>query len=95
MEYFKLNNYTNITFIASFYKITNLTIIFEKFKSEENFINYKINFTTINKGIKFESDLVRYKISSIILAILYTINYIAVISFQFFKQKLNIINNSK
>ena len=91
LEYFKLNNYSNITFIASYYNITNLTIIFEKFESEENFINYKINFTSINKDIKFESDLKRYKILSIILAILCTINHIVLIYIIFF----NIINNSK
>jgi len=55
LEYFNLKNYTNITFIAEYYNITNLTIIFEKFGSEENFINNKINFALNNKGIKFES----------------------------------------
>ena len=95
IKFFRLKNYTNITFIARYYNITNLSIIFEKFESEENFINYKINFTSINKDIKFESDLKRYKILSIILAILCTINHIVLIFFIFCKIKFNIINYSK
>ena len=94
LEYFNLKNYSNITFIAGCYNITNLTIIFEKFGNEENFINNKINFTLINKGIKFESELKYYEILNDILAISYTTNIIILLSI-IFNKDLNLINSKK
>ena len=94
LEYFELNNYTNITFIANYYNITNLTIIFEQYENEESFINNKINFTSINKNIEFESDHKKYKILSIIIAIFYTLNLIT-LAFIVFNKIFKFINNSK
>ena len=94
LEYFELKNYTNITYIANFYNITNLTTIFETFETEENFINNKINFTSINKGIEFESDLNNYKILSIILSIIYTLNNILLLAI-IVNNILHLFNNSK
>ena len=75
LEYFNLKNHTNITFIARFFNITNLTIIYEQFESEENFINNIINFTFINKGIRVEPELKKYEILSTFLAIVINKNY--------------------
>lgn len=73
-SFFELKNYTNINFIAEYFNISNITETMEKFKNEENFINYILNFTSINEGIKFESDLINYKEFSIISGILNFIN---------------------
>ena len=94
-EFFELKNYVNITNIANYYNMTNRALKIEMFENKENFLNYKINFTNINKGIKFESDLKNYKILSVIIGFLSTINLI-LFSTIFFKDyfdlnfKLNI-----
>ena len=93
LEYFKLNNNTNITFIAGYYNITNLTIILEQYENEENFLNNKINFTSINKDIPFESDHKNYKILTIISAIFETVNFI-ILSFILFNKKINCTANN-
>ena len=94
LEFFQLKNNTNITYIANYYNITNLSLINETFQNEENFINYKINFTFINNGIEFESDLKKYKILNSILGIFSTLNIILLCSI-FFDENLGLINNSK
>ena len=61
LEYFNLNNYTNISYIAASNNITNLTQIIEEYENEKNFLNHIINFTFINGGIPFESDSKKLK----------------------------------
>ena len=79
LEYFNLNNYTNISYIAASNNITNLTQIIEEYENEKNFLNHIINFTFINGGIPFESDSKKFKILNIISGILYSLNLIVVL----------------
>ena len=64
---FELMNYFNISSIAEYKNISNLTIINE---DKEAFINKELNFTKINKDIKFEKSANQIKIMGIFYGIL-------------------------
>ena len=66
------------------YNITNISIIFEEYESEESFISYLINYEKINNDIKLDKDLKITKIISIILGLLNVFNLmlLLVVSFK-------------
>ena len=76
IEYFKLKNRINISYMANYYNISNLTIINETYGSAENFINNMLIFNSINDSIRFEYVERNFKMFSIISLILYIFDYI-------------------
>ena len=92
-EYFNLENYTNITYICEYYNLTNLSF-FEMYENEEGFINEEVNFTNINQGIMFETELKNYQKLTIISASIFTFNSILFYTLSF-NYKLNLFKNSK
>ena len=92
-EYFNLWNYTNITYIAQYYNLTNSEFL-DKFENKEKFIDKEVNFTSINQGIKFEIELKNYQKLTIISAIICTVNLV-LFYILYFNDKLDLIKNSK
>ena len=92
-EYFNLRNYTNITYIAQYYNLTNSEFL-DKFENKEKFIDKEVNFTSINQGIKFEIELKNYQKLTIISAIICTVNLV-LFYILYFNDKLDLIKNSK
>ena len=76
IEFFGLKNYTDIDYISNYNNLTNYNIINETFESGELFIKNKLDFTSINKDNKFESDIKTYKILSIFFGLLFNFNFI-------------------
>ena len=73
---FKLMNYFNISRIAEYKNISNLTIINE---DKEAFINKELNFTNFNNNIKFEKSAYQIKIMGIFYGILGFIKFIIIL----------------
>ena len=90
LKYINTTNDTNIRYIASFHKITNLTKIKE---NEKEYINNLLNFTNINENITFEFYQERNKLYNIIIFFIFMINtiFFDYIFFTFEKTKNNTI----
>ena len=89
---FRLMNYFNISSIAEYKNISNLTIINE---DKEAFINKELNFTKINKDIKFEKSANQIKIMGIFYGILGFIKFINISCNRFILPKLQKFDNLK
>jgi len=90
LKYINTTNDTNIRYIASFHKITNLTKIKE---NEKEYINNLLNFTNINENITFEFYQERNKLYNIIIFFIFMINtiFFDYILYTFEKTKNNTI----
>ena len=79
VEYFNLTNSFNLSHIINSYKIKNSKLIEHLSKDKEyqiNFINNKLNFTKMNKNIKFEMDLIVFRLYSLLIIVIFFLNII-------------------
>ena len=79
VEHFNLTNSFNLSHIINSYKIKNSKLIEHISKDKEyqiKFINNKLNFTKMNKNIKFEMDLDYFRLYSLLIIVIFFLNVI-------------------
>ena len=82
-KYFNLTNHLNISHIIDILNITDSSEIKRIINNKENFTINLINFTKINGGIKFESDLKKLKFYNVLSLIINIIKIIIILILTF------------